>query len=153
MEKPTPIKLPYEIEREAEITRLRNIEERIAQDRKNGTLVRSVITFLQQFEVKIIEFNLYVDMHIPYSTISRTIKDIIRNKLRILNEFYFSYTGSNPYPLITECMNKNSADVDELQKLYQKISDLLTKLNNNMICISNKQIIFVRERIQEYDWT
>ena len=153
MEKPTPIKLPYEIEREAEITRLRNIEERIAQDRKNGTLVRSVITFFQQFEVKIIEFNLYVDMHIPYSTISRTIKDIIRNKLRILNEFYFSYTGSNPYPLITECMNKNSADVDELQKIYQKISDLLTKLNNNMICISNKQIIFVRERIQEYDWT
>ena len=90
MEKITPIRLPYDLEKEAEESHLRTIQERIATDRKNNTLVSSVIVFLQKFEVKIIEFNLYTQMFIPYPTISQTIKDIIRNKLRTLNEFYFS---------------------------------------------------------------
>ena len=90
MEKITPIRLPYDLEKEAEEAHLRTIQERIATDRKNNTLVSSVIVFLQKFEVKIIEFNLYTQMFIPYPTISQTIKDIIRNKLRTLNEFYFS---------------------------------------------------------------
>ena len=160
MEKITPIRLPYDLEKEAEESHLRTIQERIATDRKNNTLVSSVIVFLQKFEVKIIEFNLYTQMFIPYPTISQTIKDIIRNKLRTLNEFYFSYTGSNPHPIISECLKKDNTDVIELQVLYKRLGDLLNKLNNNTLCISNKQIIFAAQRKSkdeynwnEYEWT
>ena len=99
-------------------------------------------------------------MFIPYPTISQTIKDIIRNKLRTLNEFYFSYTGSNPHPIISECLKKDNTDVIELQVLYKRLGDLLNKLNNNTLCISNKQIIFAAQRKSkdeynwnEYEWT
>lgn len=158
---PSPIRLPYELEKEAEEARLQAIQERIANDRKNGTLVSSIIEFLKVFEIKIVEFNHYMQLYTPYPTISQMTKDTIRTKLRTLNDFYFSYSGSNPHPLISECMAKNTSDAEELHTLYKRLEKLITMLNNNVACISNKQILFIAKRKpkeetydwNEYDWT
>lgn len=160
MEQPCPIRLPSELEKEAEEQWLHEIEERIIHDRKNGTLVSSVLQFLRTFEVKVGECNHYMQMYTPYPTISQITKDTVRNKLRILNEFYFSYTGSNPHALICECIAYGTADALELEVLYKRLNDVITRLNNNVSCISNKQILFVLRRKtkdehewNEYDWT
>ena len=160
MEQPCPIRLPSELEKEAEEQWLREIEERITHDRKNGTLVSSVLQFLRTFEVKVGECNYYMQMFTPYPTISQTTKDNVRNKLRTLNEFYFSYTGSNPHSLICECIAYGTADALELEILYKRLNDVITRLNNNVSCIYNKQILFVLRRKtkdehewNEYDWT
>jgi hypothetical protein len=160
MEKPSPIKLPHELEKEAEEQRLHAIQQRIAHDRENGTLVSNVIEFLRMFELKIAEFNHYMQLYTPYPTISQTIKDGVRNKLRMLNDFYFSYTGSNPHLLICECLAHDDASALELRNLYNRLGDLLNKLNNNVLSISNKQILFIAKRRtketyewNEYDWT
>lgn len=155
MAKPTPIKLPCDLEREAEEERLQAIQERITKDRENDTLIQSLIAFLRTFEVKIIEFNQYINLYTPYPTISQTIKNIIRNKLRILNEFYFSYSGSNPHHIICECFKKDNADVKELQELYIRMGDILHRLNNNVLNISNKEVLFISKRPRKeesYDW-
>jgi hypothetical protein len=161
MEKLHPIRLPDELEKEAEDSRLRMIEERIANARKGGILLISIIEFLQKFEVKISEFNHYMQLYTPYPTISQMTKDTIRNKLRILNEFYFSYSGSNPHPLISECMAYDTSDAAILRMLYKRLEDLIVTLNNNVSCTSNKQILFIAKRKpkeetydwNEYDWT
>jgi len=160
MEKPSPIRLPDDLEKEEEEMRRRTIQARIENDRKNGTLVHNVIEFLKSFEVKVIEFNQYLQLYMPYPTISQTIKDIIRNKLRKLNEFYYSYTGSNPHSLLCECMAVRSVEAQELHVLYTRLTELLNILNNNTLAISNKQIIFIAKRkskensdSNEYDWT
>ena len=158
---PTPIRLPHELEKEAEDSRLQAIQERIVNDRKNGILLTSIIEFLQTFEIKIVEFNHYMQLYTPYPTISQMTKDNVRNKLRALNDFYFSYSGSNPHPLICECMEYSTLDAEKLHMLYKKLGDLVTKLNNNVSCISNKQILFIAKRKpkeeiydwNEYDWT
>jgi hypothetical protein len=156
MDQLTPIKLPHDLEIEEEEARIRAIEERIQNDRENNTLVSNLLAFLLRFETKVIEYNQYIQLYTPYSTISQTIKDILRNKLRTLNEFYFSYTGSNPHPLIVECMEKDDADVPELKNVYNRLSILLSRLNNNTQCVANKQVIFVarqKPKEEEYDWT
>ena len=160
MEQPGPIRLPSELEKEAEESRIRAIEERITNHRKNGTLVSSILEFLRTFEVKVGECNYYMQMYTPYPTISQMTKDTVRNKLRTLNEFYFSYTGSNPHLLICECMAQDTADALELEVLYKRLNDVITRLNNNVSCIYNKQILFVLRRKtkedcvwNEYDWT
>lgn len=157
---PNPIRLPSELEKEAEETRLHAIEERITNHRKNGTLVSSVLEFLRTFEVKVGECNYYMQMYTPYPTISQMTKDNVRNKLRTLNEFYFSYTGSNPHPVICECIAYDTADALEVEVLYKRLNDVITRLNNNVSCIYNKQILFVLRRKtrddcvwNEYDWT
>jgi hypothetical protein len=158
---PTPIRLPDELEKEEEERHLRMIEERIANARKNGILLTSIVEFLQKFEVKISEFNHYIQLYTPYPTISQMTKDTIRNKLRILNEFYFSYSGSNPHPLISECMAYDTSDAAILRMLYKRLEDLIVILNNNVSCTSNKQILFIAKRKpreetydwNEYDWT
>ena len=156
MDKLTPIKLPHELEIEEEEARICAIHVRIQNDRENNTLVSNVLAFLRIFEAKVIEYNQYVQLHTPYPTISQTIKDILRNKLRVLNDFYFSYTYSNPHPLISECLlKKDDVNVPELKIVYDRIANLLTILNNNTLCISNKQVIFVARRKpkeSEYDW-
>lgn len=159
MEIPHPIKLPHELEKEAEEARIRTIEERVETHRKNGTLLSSIIEFLEQFEVKIVECNRYMQLYIPYPTISQTTKDNVRNKLRTLNDFYFSYTGSNPHHLICECLKNDTAEARALNDLYKQLSDLINRLNNNVLCISNKQIVYISKRKQkddsiwnEYDW-
>lgn len=161
MQKPSPIRLPHELEKEAEDSRLQAIQERIANDRKNGVLLTSMIEFLQRFEIKVVEFNHYMQLYIPYPTISQMTKDSVRNKLRALNDFYFSYSGSNPHPLICECMAYDTSDDSELHILYKRLGDLIARLNNNVLCISNKQILFIAKRKSkeehydwnEYDWT
>ena len=157
---PTPIRLPHELEKEAEDSRLQVIQERMIHDRENGTLLSSILAFLQTFEIKIVEFNHYIQLYTPYPTISQITKDNIRNKLRALNDFYCSYSGSNPHPLICECMEYNTSDAETLHILYKKLEDLIARLNNNVSCISNKQILFVAKRKSkedclwnEYDWT
>jgi hypothetical protein len=161
MEKPHPIRLPHELEKEAEDSRLQVIQERIVNDRKNVILLTIIIEFLKTFEIKIVEFNHYMQLYTPYPTISQMTKDNVRNKLRALNDFYFSYSGSNPHPLICECMEYSTLDAEKLHMLYKKLGDLVTKLNNNVSCISNKQILFIAKRKpkeetydwNEYDWT
>jgi hypothetical protein len=160
MEQPTPIRLPYELEKEAEEARLRALQEQIETRRTNGTLVSSVMEFLQMFEVKLTECNQYMQLFIPYPTISQMTKDNVRNKLRTLNDFYFSYTGSNPHLLICECMDQDTTEALQLHVLYKRLSDVTTRLNNNVACISNKQILFIAKRKpkddsiwNEYDWT
>ena len=160
MEQPGPIRLPSELEKEAEEKWQRGIEERLAHDRKNGTLVSSVLEFLRTFEVKVGECNYYMQLYTPYPTISQITKDTVRNKLRTLNDFYLSYTGSNPHPVICECIAYDTADALEIEVLYRRLNDGITKLNNNVSCISNKQILFVLRRKtrddslwNEYDWT
>jgi hypothetical protein len=157
---PNPIRLPHELEKEAENSRLQAIQERIIHDRENGTLLSSIVAFLQTFEIKIVEFNHYIQLYTPYPTISQITKDTIRNKLRILNEFYCSYSGSNPHPLISECMEYNTSDAEILRMLYKRLEDLIVILNNNVSCTSNKQILFIAKRKpredclwNEYDWT
>lgn len=154
MEKPTPIKLPQDLDKEIEMAHLRKLQERIENHRKNGTLISSVTTFLLEFETKIKEFNQYIALFIPYPTISQPVKDTIRNRLRSVNEFYFTYSGSNPHPIICECLEKNNTETQELEWLYKRLSDSLHILNNNILCISNKQVIFIPQRIhkREYDW-
>jgi hypothetical protein len=160
MEQPDPIRLPYELEKEAEMARVRAIQDRIANHRKNGTLVSSIIEFLQQFEIKLAECNQYMQLFIPYPTISQMTKDNVRNKLRTLNDFYFSYSGSNPHPLICECLSQDTTEALQLDVLYKRLSNAITRLNNHVSCISNKQILFIAKRKQkedsiwnEYDWT
>jgi hypothetical protein len=157
---PNPIRLPSELEKEAEEKWLCEIEERITHDRKNGTLVSSVLEFLRTFEVKVGECNYYMQMFTPYPTISQITKDNVRNKLRTLNDFYLSYTGSNPHPVICECIAYHTADALEVEVLYKRLNDVITRLNNNVSCIYNKQILFVLRRKtkddhewNEYDWT
>jgi len=157
---PNPIRLPSELEKEAEETRLHVIEERITNHRKNGTLVSSVLEFLRMFEVKVGECNYYMQMFTPYPTISQTTKDNVRNKLRTLNDFYLSYTGSNPHPVICECIAYDTADALEVEVLYKRLNDVITRLNKNVSCIYNKQILFIVKRRpkedcvwNEYDWT
>lgn len=74
---PRPIRLPCELEKEAEDSRLQAIQERIIHDRENGTLLSSIVAFLQTFEIKIVEFNHYIQLYIPYPTISQITKDTI----------------------------------------------------------------------------
>ena len=77
-------------------------------------------------------------------------------QLRELNEFYFSFTGSNPHPLICEFENKNDSKAEELHQLHKKLSDILGILNDNVACISGKQLIYARqtkEIYHTYDWT
>ena len=157
---PTPIRLPHELEKEAEDSRLRAIQERIIHDRENGTLLSNIVAFLQTFEIKIVEFNHYIQLYTPYPTISQITKDAIRNKLRALNDFYFSYSGSNPHPLISECMEYDISDAAILRMLYKRLENLIVTLNNNVSCTSNKQILFIAKRKpketydwNEYDWT
>jgi hypothetical protein len=154
MEKPNPIRLPYEMEKEAEMERLRKLQEQIENHRKNGTLVSSIIQFLKDFEAKVKEFNQYLLLFTPYPTISKPVKDSIRNRLRIVNEFYCTYSGSNPHNIVTECLEKNNTEAEELNIIYKRLGDLLTRLNNHILCISNKQVIFIPERKhkKEYNW-
>ena len=152
---PNPIRLPDELEKEEEDLQRRMIEERIINDRQNGTLLSSVLAFLHTFEVKVEECNRNMQLYTPYPTISQITKDNIRNKLRLLNEFYFSYTGSNPHPLISECIAQDSTDALKIKVLYNRLNDLLTILNNNLSCIYSKQILFIAKRKpkETYDWT
>ena len=100
-----------------------------------------------------------MQLFIPYPTISQMTKDNVRNKLRTLNDFYFSYSGSNPHPLICECLVEDTMEALQLDVLYKRLSDVTTRLNNNVACISNKQILFIAKRKtredsiwNEYDW-
>ena len=156
MENLVPIKLPDVLEKEAEEARLQALQERIIKQREENTLFSEFMIFLKEFEQRINTFNLYIQQYTPYSTISKVIKDTIRNKLRELNEFYFSFTGSNPHPLICEFENKNDSKAEELHQLHKKLSDILGILNDNVACISGKQLIYARqtkEIYHTYDWT
>ena len=156
MAKPEPIRLPIDLEREAEEERLLAIQRRIEVDRENGTLTASLIVFLRQFEEKVSQFIHYTNLHTPYPTVSQTIKDIIRDKLRVLNEFYYRFSGSNPNTIIAECLNQSSGDSRELKVLYNRLASLLKTLNENSVNIANKDVIFIRQPSQKektYTWT
>ena len=153
MAKPDPIKLPHELEEEEKETRLRTIKERIEKDRENNELCVTLLVFLREFEAKVVEFNQFIQSYLPYPTISQTTKDHVRNRLRSVNEFYFSFTGSNPHALICECMTKDTTEALELDALHGRLAILLTRLNNNVACISNKKVLLFHRQTKTYDWT
>lgn len=154
MEKPNPIRLPYELEKEELEAKERAIKERIDKERADNTLFFHLIDFLKEFEEKTKVFNQYLQLYTPYPTISRTIKNVVRNKLRDLNEFYNSFSGSNPYSIIHEFDKKNDNHSIQLRLVYGRISTILNELNKNIACISDKQIIMnITEKHREFDWT
>lgn len=154
MEKLTPIKLPDALEQEAYEEKERATQEQIAQYRKNNTLSFHLIAFLRDFDNRLGDFNHYMQMYTPYHTISRTIKGIIRNRLREIQEYYHSFSGANPYALICELEAKEDTEAVELSIMHKKLCDSLNKLNNNIACISQKHVIYVKQpQDREFDWT
>jgi len=154
MEKPAPIRLPEDIEKEELAAKEREIQDRLAQQRADNTLLVNLIKFLKEFEEKIIAFNIYILAYLPYPSISKTVKDIVRNKLRKINEFYHSFSGSNPHSIICELEEKNTTDSNELRTLHMRLSNVLGQLNDNVACISNKHVIMyhVNTSYKEFEW-
>lgn len=57
-------------------------------------------------------------------------------------------------------MEYDISDAAILRVLYKRLEDLIVILNNNVLCTSNKQILFIAKRRpkddydwNEYDWT
>jgi hypothetical protein len=155
MEKPDPIKLPEDLEKEALIAKEREIKERIEKYRIEGTLFTHLIDFLEDFEKRITTFNHYLQVYIPYPTISRTVKNIVRDKLRTVNEFYNSFNGSNPYPIISEFDKKNDQQSVKLRLLYHRISGLIEQLNKYIQSVSEKSVVSYKSEPTyfTFDWT
>lgn len=154
MKKPDPIRLPEDLEKEEWEAKNRALKDRINKEREEHTLIFYLMDFLKEFEEMTKVFNRYLQLYTPYPTISRTIKNIIRNKLRDLNEFHVSFSGSNPYDLVIEFDKKNDKDSIKLRILYNRISSVLIELNKNIASISEKEVISTvhTQKDKEFDW-
>lgn len=155
MEKPNPIKLPEEIEKEMAEKKQCELKEKIEKYRADGTLFINLMDFLAEFEKRVNTFNYYLQSYVPYPTISQTVKNIIRDKLRTVNEFYTSFTGSNPHPIIAEFDEKNDRNSAALRIVYARISISLEQLNKHIQSISEKKVIFYKSEPKHFtfEWT
>ena len=154
MEKPSPIKLPDALEQEAREEEHRMRNERIQQMREEGTLHLHLIDFLKEFEKKVNDFNYYTMMFLPYDTISRTVKGIIRDRLRILQDFYHGFNGVNPHALIIEVAEIGMPGSADIRAVYLRLSAALTSLNEHVANISEKRVVYhVQPASKEFDWT
>jgi hypothetical protein len=147
------ITLPDELdEKEREQMEEKREEKREEKKREITGLV--VLDFLKNFRIRIIQFNIFIELYTPYPTISQNYKNAIRDKIRDLKSFYYDFNETNPYFIISKFESHDDSISKEICTLHHTISGLLEKMNEHIRVISEKRVIFPYSSYSTptYDW-
>ena len=137
------IKLPCELEQ---------IEKEKEEKKKREITGTQVLSFLKQFQDRIIRFNIFIELYTPYPTISQNYKNTIRNKIRDLKSFYYDFNETNPFFIISQFESQDDPISKEICTVHDTVSTLLEKMNEHIRVISEKKVIFTHSAPPMYDW-
>ena len=127
------IKLPYDMMLE---------EQKERKERKDYKDKARVFSFLIDFKEKIMECNRFIEFHTPYSTILQEHKHDIRNRVRQIKQFYYEFYQQLPQHSITVYQTQNDTTSKDICALYAMITTLISTMNINIQCISEKTVIY-----------
>jgi hypothetical protein len=139
--------LPCELEEIEEDKRRKEKEKE-----KKEMIGERVLSFLKQFQERIIRFNIFIELYTPYPTISQNYKNTIRNKIRDLKSFYYDFNETNPYFIISQFESQDDPISKEICTVHDTVSTLLEKMNEHIRVISEKKVIFTHSSPPVYDW-
>jgi hypothetical protein len=139
--------LPCELEEKE-----REEKEKRREKRREEIIGTRILDFLKQFQIKIVEFNIFIELYTPYPTISQNYKNGIRDKLRDLKSFYYDFNETNLYFTISQFESQHDPISKEICTLHHAISALLEKMNEHIRVISEKKVIFPHSYSPTYDW-
>ena len=124
------IKLPYDMMLE---------EQKERKERKDKA---RVFSFLIDFKEEIMECNRFIEFHTPYPTILQEHKNDIRNRVRQIKQFYYEFYQQLPQHSITIYQTQADTTSKDICALYAMITTLISTMNTNIQCISEKTVIY-----------
>jgi len=127
------IKLPYDMMLE---------EQKERKERKDYKDKARVFSFLIDFKEEIEKCNAFIEFHTPYSTILQEHKNDIRNRIRQIKQFYYEFYQQLPQHSITIYQTQTDTTSNDICALYAIITTLISTMNTNIQCISEKTVIY-----------
>lgn len=124
------IKLPYDMMLE---------EQKERKERKDKA---RVFSFLIDFKEEIKKCNAFIEFHTPYPTILQEHKNDIRNRVRSIKQFYYEFYQQLPQHSITVYQTQADTTSNDICALYAMITTLISTMNTNIQCISEKTVIY-----------
>jgi hypothetical protein len=124
------IKLPYDMMLE---------EQKERKERKDKA---RVFSFLIDFKEEIEKCNAFIEFHTPYPTILQEHKNDIRNRIRQIKQFYYEFYQQLPQHSITIYQTQADTTSQDICALYAIITTLISTMNTNIQCISEKTVIY-----------
>ena len=128
------IKLPYDMMLEEQKER----KERKDKERDKAR----VFSFLIDFKEEIDKCNRFIEFHTPYPTILQEHKNDIRNRVRSIKQFYYEFYQQLPQHSITIYQTQTDTTSKDICALYAMITTLISTMNINIQCISEKTVIY-----------
>jgi len=145
------IKLPCEIERKERTEEKEEKDEKEEKEKKEESTEERVLAYLRQFHDKIIQCVQYIELYIPYPSISQIHKTKIRDKVNHLKSFYYECNKINPC-IISDFESKDDPISKEICTVFQTVSDLLDQMNKHIDVILTKKVIAFDSSSLLYDW-
>ena len=127
------IKLPYDMMLE---------EQKERKERKDHKDKARVFSFLIDFKEEIDKCNRFIEFHTPYPTILQEHKNDIRNRVRSIKQFYYEFYQQLPQHSITIYQTQTDTTSKDICALYAMITTLISTMNINIQCISEKTVIY-----------